>query len=276
MSSELQVRTIELTPAVVDFNFKELSKILDKQLKKYDGLEFTEEQVTECSKLITELNKGKKSLNDYRLKTKEELSVSINEFEKQCKELATKFDSVINPLKSQSDKFEEKRKSEKSIEIQKLIDAAVESENLSDEYAYKLTIDKKWLNKSTSINSITEAINLLAKSLGSEQDQEETNIKFITQKVELINAKNGCQLLPESYIRLLEYKSLSDIESAIDEDGVVIEVVEEETQEHETESIIEEDEPFDYVYKVTGTDSQFDKLETYMKELGIEFVSENA
>ena len=94
------------TPAVVSFNYAEIDAQLDVTLKKYSGLVFTEKTLKECKKTLSELKKGKKSLNDFRIKTKKLLTEDITKFEDQCKLLSNKFDTVINPISVQADEFE--------------------------------------------------------------------------------------------------------------------------------------------------------------------------
>ena len=90
--NQLQVKTIELEPAKVVFNHEEIKKDLDKSLKKYSGLTFTEDDATECRSTISELRKGKKAVDQYRIKTKKELTEPVAKFENKCKSLNKKFD----------------------------------------------------------------------------------------------------------------------------------------------------------------------------------------
>ena len=101
----LQIITHSFTPAKVDFNYNEIAARLDVVLDKYKGLVFTEETVADCKKTIAELRKGQKSLDDFRKETKKKLTLSVTEFENDCKVLYKKFDEVIDPLKEQADYY---------------------------------------------------------------------------------------------------------------------------------------------------------------------------
>ncbi|MCM3396815.1 DUF1351 domain-containing protein [Oceanobacillus profundus] len=210
------MKTIELTPAVVEFNFDELSSVLDEQLSKYEGLEFTEKDAASCKKTITELNKGKKSLNDYRLKTKKELTVSVTEFENKCKELAGKFDQVINPLKEQHDQFEEERKEIKRLEIEGYIDHLIHIEGLNDKYAARLLVLESYLTKSKTIKSIKEELTVKAEHLGIAQDKYEADREIIKSHVELINTKENINLPESPFLSLLDHKEVADIKAQIE------------------------------------------------------------
>lgn len=274
---ELQVKTTELKPAVVKFNFDELSEVLDQQLAKYEGLEFTEEQVKECKKVITELNKGKKALNDYRIATEKKLTVSITDFKHECKQLSDKFDSVITPLKEQADEFEENRKEEKRKIVQKIIDELIEKEGLNGKYAAKLVIEKSYLNKSTTIKSITEELTTKAGHLGIQQDKEESDKQIINMSVEMANQRYDVELLDSTYIRLLDHEDIEKIKKIILEDAER-EVKKREQKEKSKAAPItvskpkkKKEESFVEKYQVTGTESQLDALEEYMSSQGLEW-----
>lgn len=271
--NELQVKTIELTPAVVEFNFDELSSVLDEQLKKYEGLEFTEKDVKECKKTIAELNKGKKSLNDYRLKTKKELSIEITDFEAKCKNLSSKFDEVIKPLKDQSDQFEENRKNEKREKIKTIVDELLEKKGLNDKYAAELVIEDSYLTKSKTIKSIKEELTTKAEHLGIKQDKEEGDKEVIKDHLQLINKMCSTSLPKEPYIRLLEFKDVAEIKSQIEDDSE--KEVEKWATKQEDEpkvvplssapaSISDDEKTYVEVYTVTATDDQLEALEDYM------------
>ncbi|MFD2046039.1 DUF1351 domain-containing protein [Ornithinibacillus salinisoli] len=272
--NELQVKTINLTPAVVEFNYEEISMMLDDQLAKYEGLTFTEKDAAACKKTITELNKGKKALDTYRKKTKKELTEEVIAFENKCKVLGSKFDEVINPLKEQHDQFEEERKNIKRLEIEGLIDHLVHVENLNEKYAAKLTVEDSYLTKSKTIKSIKEELTTKAAHLGVQQDKEEANLEVIKSHVELINTKYGVNLLEESYTTLLEYQSVGEIKGII-ENHAQLQVDKEEAEAKAVEykevplssapkSVSNDDYEFIEVYTVTGTESQLDALEEFM------------
>ncbi|MDO6448117.1 DUF1351 domain-containing protein [Oceanobacillus profundus] len=274
--NQLQVKTIELTPAVVEFNFDELSEVLDQQLSKYEGLEFTEKDAASCKKTITELNKGKKALNDYRLKTKKELTVSVTEFENKCKELAAKFDSVINPLKEQQDEFEENRKAIKRLEIEGFIDHLVHVEGLNEKYAARLMILESHLNKSKSLKSIREDLTVKAEHLGIAQDKFEADQEVIKSHVQLINAKENLNLPESPFLSLLDHKEVADIKAQI-ETAAKVDLEKDEPKFEQVPlssapaSVSKDDEMFVERYWVAATESQLEALEEFMNQENIEW-----
>lgn len=268
MSTELQVKTINLTPAVVEFNVDELSVVLDQHLKKYEGLTFTDKDAAACKKTITELNKGKKALDDYRKETKKKLTESVTAFENQCKELSKKFDSVINPLKEQHDQFEENRKETKRKLIQIIIDDLIEKEGLNEKFAAQLIIPDEYYNKSKTINAIKDELTTKAEHIGIKQDKVEADQEIIRMTVQQVNTVLGVNLPESVYFNLLDYKTVEEIKAQIQVDG-----------EKEGESRIVKApnvqpassmpksanvEFFTEKYQVEGTEDQLDALEEYM------------
>jgi len=309
--NEIQVKTIELKPAMVKFNYDELSNILDESLKKYDGLTFTEEDATECKKTITELNKGKKLLDDYRKKTKKELTASVTDFENRCKELNKKFDAVITPLKEQHQAFEKKRKEEKLQKIEEVIAQIIEEFELEEKYAVQIKVDGSYLNKSKTIKSIKEELTANAEWLKTQQEKEKTDKELIKSTVELANSKHEVNLTETAYVRLLDYKDVDVIKNQIldDAQNEAEKKIQEEkrnqviAEQKETEPILQQEEndiPFaDYTtveiedsfidddfindpfvprqnvlikqYEVIGTKEQLEGLKKYMATNGIEW-----
>ncbi|MGH4125631.1 MAG: DUF1351 domain-containing protein [Clostridium sp.] len=193
----------QTTPAVVTFNYTEIDAQLDVTLKKYSGLVFTEDTVKECKKTITELRKGKKSLNDFKIKTKALLTEDITKFEEQCKKLSDKFDTVIDPINIQADAFEVTRIANKRAEIQTIINTLTDERFLEYKYYSQLVITEQMLNKGPKIKDITVDLTKQADILLSLQNVEEANIELIKSKVELANSQYGVTLLNNLYLSLL-------------------------------------------------------------------------
>ncbi|MEG2412608.1 MAG: DUF1351 domain-containing protein [Clostridium sp.] len=207
----------QTTPAVVTFNYAEIDAQLEEVLKKYTGLLFTDETVSECKKTMAELKKGKKSLNDFKINTKKLLTEDILKFEEQCKLLSDKFDTVINPIGKQAENFEVKRKEEKRLAIQTLIENL--GEELEDKYYEQLVITDSMLNKGTTMKSIIADITKQAEVLLSQQNIEKANFELIKSKVELANSQYGVTLPVSIYLRMLEYKEITEITGLIASDA---------------------------------------------------------
>lgn len=250
--------TINKTVApVVDFNEEAINKFLDTQLANYECLVFTEETVKDCKKTVAELRKAQKNLDDFRKKTKKELSAPIKEFEDKCKTLSARFDEVINPIVEQADQFEEKRKEEKREEVIKIIQEVCEKKGIES-----LPLDEKYLNKSMSNKAIKTDLNSIADQILIEEDNRKKNIALLEGRVELAKAKHGCDILIDPYIRMLPMMNIDDILKQIDEDGEKLKPV--------TQTVVEEptknEEIFEEVYKVEGSEAQLNALEKFLND----------
>lgn len=297
--NELQVKTIELEPAKIKFNHEEIEKDLEKNLQKYNGLTFTEDDASECKKTIAELRKGKKAVDEYRKQKKKELTSPVAEFENKCKSLNQKFDEVINPLVEQHNEFEEKRKSEKRETVEQAISEAIEEYDLLEKYATQMIVEDAFLAKSKTLKSIKEELEMQAQHLKMQQDKEESDKQAIQSTVQYANSEYGVNLSESAYIRLLEFESVSDIKTKIMDDShkAVEEKLYKEQQEKErveretkiksapiepnipetpeldvsestmmADPFAPESEPPVYgVYKVTGTVEQLKILEDFMR-----------
>lgn len=292
MVNELAVKTTEMTLPKIEFNYDELAENLEENLKKYQGLTFTESTAKDCRATITELNKGKKLVDDYRKKIKKQLSEPIKEFEADCKKLDAKFNEVISPLKEQADKFEEKRKNEKEKEVNKLVMQSIEEHGYDVDFQQLIEFDPKWLNKSTPMKSIQEDIEAQIEQVKLQQQQEKLGKDLIKSHVELMNAKNEVELLETSYVHLAGNTETDEIKRLIEQDAETLvkrrkeqERLERERKEQEREKELaaakeetkqveqnrEDEQLFYEVYKVTATESQLDALENFMRDEGIQF-----
>lgn len=269
MTHELKtIEKINLTPAKIETNIQEVGKSLDLVLEKYQGLVFTEDNEKECKSTIAELNKGKKKLNDFKIQIKKEASKDIVRFEEEIKELSKKFDNVIDPIRSQYDKFEEDRKNEKSERVQIFINDYIREFELQNEFAEELTIEDSYLNKTTSDKKIKEDLENRANTLRIKQDKYFADVETIKTKVELANAKNNTELVSNTYISLLKYEDVESISEKIFVDAENTNVKEEpvkiveEIKDVKTEKFVEK-------YEVTATEKQLDELEEYMSSRGL-------
>lgn len=214
----LQIIANNFTPAKVDFNYEEIANRLDVILDKYKGLIFTEETVADCKKTMAELRKGQKSLDDFRKETKKKLTLSVTDFEDDCKTLYKKFDEVIDPLKQQSDYFETTRRENKKIEVEGIIDNIIEQYELSEKYSKDLIVQDSYLIASISIKKVTEELEHQTRLLRDKQDEEELDIEFITNKIHDYNKYDELNLLPITYTRLIEVMDMRTILTKMDDD----------------------------------------------------------
>jgi|GEM_PF-1889922 len=302
MANELQVKTTKFEPAVIEFNYEEIEKQLDGNLKRYQGLTFTNKEAAECNRVVAELRKGKTLVDQYRIKTKKQLNEPVKAFEEQCKTLNVKFDSVINPLLEQSKEFDKEQREEKLKRVEEIKDQVIADLSITEEIADLITIEDRYLNKSTTLKSIEEDMHEQANDIITQKQNEQQNIDLIKAHVEIVNLRNELNLLDGSYLNLAAHKTIEEIREVIDKDSqVVLERRQQELEREEKEleakriagaekmkaqyeqeqkskaseqakAVVSEPvEEFLEVYEVIGTESQLDALEEFMKHEEIQF-----
>lgn len=276
---ELQkIEQIKLIPAVVETNIELVSKSLDVILENYKGLIFTEETVKDCKNTLAELRKGKMGIDNFRKEIKKELTKNVTEFEGQIKELLKKVDEVINPIEEQYNKFEEDRKNKQKERVQIFVNDCVREFGLNEEFSKELTIDDSYLNKTATDKKIKEDLENRSNTIKIKQDKFFADVETIKTKVELANAKNNTNLVPDTYVSLLKYEEVESISEKIFLDAEnTIKVVEEKEDELVIEiptkaiiNTITEEKVFE-VYKITATEKQLEELEKYMNLRGIKW-----
>lgn len=295
ITTDVAIRVFETTPAVVSFNYQEISDHLDGVLEKYRGLVFSDSDVAECKKTIAELRKGQKSLDEFRKATKKQLTESVTAFEAQCKVLYSKFEGVIAPLTEQQAQFELERRELKRVEIQSFIDVLVADHVLNEKYASRLVVLEEYFNKGKTLKSIKTELSALANTVSVQEDKEAQDIDLIKTKVQLANAEYRLSnaLRPETYLRLLAFNSMADVEAMITLDAQEISDSEKKVAEAcaakaaeipktieaisspgpaqipsvgnpVSTAVPEERSTITAIYEVTGTDEQLSELEAYL------------
>ncbi|RXM68380.1 DUF1351 domain-containing protein [Clostridium tetani] len=262
--NKLQIQVLETKPAVVSFNYDEISKHLDEILKKYEGIVVTEDTVKDGKKVIADLRKGQKSLDEFRKKTKKELTAPVTEFENQCKELGKKFDAAINPIVEQAEQFEEKRKEEKKIEIQKVIKEVCELKGIES-----LPLEDSYLNKSANLKAIKTDLIKVADEIILTAENHKKNVELIKSKVEFLNLKYSFYVDYKPYTELLDYEDVTKIINTIEVyfETLNLERVKAKPTIPVTKSINKppiDEEIFVDVYEIEGTEAQLNAIEDFL------------
>src|SRR5699024_8573703 len=152
--NELELKTLDLQPAKIEFNKDAIINDLNDTLKHYKGLVFTEDTAKDARKVMADLRKGKKSADEFRKNIKKKASEPIKEFENEMKEIDKLFDDIINPINEQHKEFEAHRKEKKRVKVQEIIANVLNEIELEQKYADRLEILDEYLNKSFSINQL--------------------------------------------------------------------------------------------------------------------------
>ena len=270
MTNELAETTISVemqTPEIKITNKEKLDALVDAVVKKYFGIVVTEDTLKECKKTLTELRKLSKELNAKRLEKQRQYETPVKEFKAQIDAYINQINGVISDIKQGTDEFEEKRKAEKQIAIQNLIDEMAGNYDVDPE---TVEFDKKWLNKSTTMKKITEDIANQMKEKQRLDDDWKIVKKYAQDK----------GLLADHYQTYIGVFSAFDIEKMIDEDAdkkaeqdrnqaeelMFAKAIDEETGE--IKQAIQQ-----VTFTIKGTEEQLNQVAAYLKNSGVEIVS---
>ena len=294
----LEVKVLEVTPAVVKFNYSEMLEIAKEIKSEYEGLTFTEETVKQGKSTVAEIKKIQKSVNDFKIKTKKELTQSVSLFEDQCKEIIKEFDEPITFISEQLEEFETKRIETKTRIINAKIDE-LRIESKVDDKFFNIEFNPKWTNSTFALSQIHDEVVAQLNQMIAKQNHYYTCIEMIEMKVEMENTRCGLNvgLSPSQFVGMIEYKTMDEIKEAITAQAEsrqsqefeyaerVKAQAEREANAKANETIAkvtenvekfipvesEKEEPrLTTTIRLRGTKSQFDALKKYLEAAGIE------
>lgn len=278
----MQLETIKLVPGELIFNFDELKDQLSERLENYKGLVVTEDNEREVTKDKAELNKLVKAIDDYRKNQKKEMSAPITEFENKCKELTSLVTNVVTPIADQLKAFEDARKEEKRIEVQRQVEKIINDLGLNQTYSSQLDIIDKYLNKTQKLTDTINDLEKRGKILKQAQEQEELfekakreKIDLIQKTIEDINKKYQLDFKISDffYLQMEEARNIQNlIESKAQEylenlkkKQVVVE------EKAEVKEVIQEEKIYKFILGVTASLEQARLLKEFLDKNNIQY-----
>lgn len=154
---ELKIKTMSI-PEVIDFNFEELKTEVEAKASEYVGLVYTDDKIKEAKTDIANLRKFVKALSDERIKVKKECLKPYETFEAKINELTAIVNKPINMIDLQIKQYEEDKKARKNADICDYWQECEELGRVPDHITLMMVFDEKWLNASTSMKSVQDAI----------------------------------------------------------------------------------------------------------------------
>jgi hypothetical protein len=212
--SELQVKVLEVSPAIVKFNFEEMLQVAKQIASEYEGRVFTDETVKEGKKTVAELRKIKKSINDFKVKTKKELTESVATFEEQCKVIMAEFDKPLEFIENQCELFEQKRIEEKTNWVKSVIIENFEILGIESKWQ-SIEIKKEWLNATTTQKDIRNEVAYQTQLLHQQQQVYYQNVELVRMAVEVANVGLDVKLNADNFIYQIDRSSLEEIKYQI-------------------------------------------------------------
>ena len=132
----------------IDFNYMELKTAINKSIKKYKGLTYTEDTIKTAKEDRAKLNKFKNALDDKRKDVKNLCLKPYQNFDTRIKELISLIEKPVLEIDCQIKTFEEKRKMEKKAILEEFFDDDID--DLKDLVSFEKIFNPRWLNATFS------------------------------------------------------------------------------------------------------------------------------
>ena len=198
---------------VVSGNFTELGNKIQAVVDRYKGTKLTEENVdyvktlkAQFVSLRTGIEREKKEYKKVYLDPAENLLKAM------CDELLKIVDEGESALGAQLDEYDQRRKDELTLVLNDYVDEAVEKYKLREEYATQIQLKKQYYNKTQKEEDSIDDINAQAEELAKKQKDYDNGVALIKAECE------DAGLLPDAYIRELDYKVATEIILEIKQD----------------------------------------------------------
>lgn len=176
---ELKMQEVQF-PQVIEFNFEELKKEITDKAELYKNMVYTDDTIKEAKADKATLNKFITALEDKRKEVKKQCLQPYEVFEKQIKELVAIVDEPVRLIDQQVKNYEEKKKADKLEKIKEFWESVEHPEWLTCSKIF----DQKWLNATTSMKKVQEAITERLKQICSDMGTLNSLPEFAFEAVE--------------------------------------------------------------------------------------------
>lgn len=150
---ELKMNEYQL-PEKISFNYEELKQELMNKVEMYTNLVYTDEQIVDAKKDKANLNRLKEALNSERIRLQKEYMKPFDSFKGQIDEIISIIDKPVLLIDKQVKEYEEKQKADKKAAIEELFGTI----GFQDFVTLQMIWDEKWLNATTTMKKIEEAM----------------------------------------------------------------------------------------------------------------------
>lgn len=296
--------------AKVSCNFEQVKGAIESKLSQYKEMTFTEESKASAKKEVARLRAEKKTFQDNLRTEKKKYMEPWDRFEVQAKELIAMYDKPITAISDQIQAFEEKRISEKKIQISQWYQELI-PEELREYLPLNRIYNPKWENVTMTKKKVCDELYQLYEStkgavdtirgMGSEAVEKALEMykkdlnlpnaiayinNYERQKQEiLIREQERARREEAERIRreerekiLAEQRAQAEKEAAFlqaeEEKAVAVEQAKAEAAQEVIDSLtpdVEEKEVDTYQYRIILSTDAKEKLEMYMDSVGIEW-----
>lgn len=273
---------ISYKPAEVNFQgYEALDAKVDALTKDWDKYVVTAESYSYDKKTRAELNRIRRALSDRRKVIVKESSQQITEFNAKVKGLDLKIKGVVDHLSEGLKTFDEQARKDKHQ--QNLIRLG----ELAKEYGValqELDYQDKWDNKTTSWTTIEEEARQQFDAIVERIKARKEAEQVIANKA---NEYTKPAMSANPYLQMLDYKSLPDVLTQMDNDHDYL-IKQAKQQEENRKKAIEAleqhgdkyvdaktgevvDKVHSVTLKLTGTKEQLTALSNFIRDWGISY-----
>lgn len=282
LQETVDMQIVEEQLPVIRINYDELKAALTEMLRKYKGLVVTAETLSGCKATQRELAGIRGKLDRWRIDKSKELSLPIEAFKNQCKELVALVEEVEKPIKEGIALFDDDKRAEKAETATKLIAEVVTQVGLTEKFAKQLTVIDKYCNLTATQTTVKDDLLARATALLAEQNREQDILDIITSTVEAENSRLKNPMNPEDFTKLIDAGlPAKDVISQIKLRADNIQEAEKPKEEPQEEPpkeveppvlLAEDSHPKHFaVYRVEGTESQLLGLSAFLRNANIKY-----
>ena len=197
---------------IISGNFEELKEKVTAVVEKYKGIKLTEDNVNYVKTINSHFVSLRNSIDRERKEWKKVyITPASKTIDAMCDDLQQLVAEGEQALKKQLDEYDMKRKNELTVILNDYVDEFATKYNLREEYRNQMQLLEKYYNKTQKEEDSIADIERQAKELQSKQKDYDTGVLLIKEEC-------GEELLPDAYIRELQYKSAMEIILEIKQD----------------------------------------------------------
>ena len=250
-------------------NFEELGNKIQKVVDKYKNEVLTEENVGYIKNLKSQFVSLRTGIERERKEYKKVyLDPATKLINAMCDELQKIVAEGENALGAQLDAYDQRRKDELTVILNEYKDEAAAKHNLREEYKDQIQLIDKYYNKTQNEEDSADDIERQAAELEKKQKEYDSGVALITTEC------NDAGLLPDAYLRELQYKSAMEIILEIKQDKKTRDEM--KAKEAAGEKIVIGEPITEELKKAVTLDSKEDKEELRTRVLRVTYKPEQA
>ena len=250
-------------------NFEELGSKIQKVVDKYKNEVLTEENVGYIKNLKSQFVSLRTGIERERKEYKKVyLDPATKLINAMCDELQKIVAEGENALGAQLDAYDQRRKDELTVILNEYKDEAAAKHNLREEYKDQIQLIDKYYNKTQNEEDSADDIERQAAELEKKQKEYDSGVALITTEC------NDAGLLPDAYLRELQYKSAMEIILEIKQDKKTRDEM--KAKEAAGEKIVIGEPITEELKKAVTLDSKEDREELRTRVLRVTYKPEQA